>query len=193
MAKAPSGNTPHSDDVVADGIATGIPGKGHATPTRREREAANLRPLVQSDRKAANKDARAKLSQERDRARAGMANGEERYLLLKDKGPQRRFIRDYIDARFSIGEILIPTLFVFVILSGIPAIAVWVTIGMYVYLFASILDAVIVGALITKKLGAKFGESNVQKGTRLYAAMRAVQLRVMRLPKPQVKRRAYPV
>lgn len=192
MAKAPSGNTPSRDDVAAEDVVNLSSGKGHATPTRREREAANVRPLVQSDRKAANRESRAKLSAARERARVGMANGEERYLLLKDKGPQRRYIRDYVDARFSVGEILIPVLFVFVILSGIPGIAIWVTIGMYVYLALAILDAVLVGLLMTKRLSAKFGENQVQKGTRWYVAMRCVQLRVMRLPKPQVKRRAYP-
>lgn len=191
MAKSPSGNTPPRDEVVADEIAATNSGKGHATPTRREREAANLRPLVQSDRKVANREARAKMSTQRERARIGMANGEERYLLLKDKGPQRRYVRDYVDARFSVGEILIPVLFLFVIISGIPGIAVWVTIGMYAYLLAAILDAVIAARLVTKQLNAKFGESQVQK-VRWYTAMRCVQLRVMRMPKPQVKRRAYP-
>ena len=132
------------------------------------------------------------MTSQRERARIGMANGEEKYLLLKDKGPQRKFVRDYVDARFSIGEILIPILFIFVLLSGLPSIAIWVTIGMYAYLLLAILDAVLVGIIVTRKLGEKFGADNVQKGTRWYAAMRAVQLRVMRLPKPQVKRRAYP-
>ena len=67
-------------------------GKGHATPTRKEREAANLRPLVNSDRKAASKASRAKMAESRERARIGMANGEEKYLVARDRGPQRRFI-----------------------------------------------------------------------------------------------------
>ncbi len=192
MAKAPSNNTPPRGDISADEAAATVAGKGHATPTRREREAANLKPLVQSDRKAAAKEARAKMSSQRERARVGMANGEEKYLLIKDKGPQRKFVRDYVDARFSVGEILIPILFIFVLLSGLSNLTVWVTLGMYAYLFAAIVDAAIVGVIVTRKLGVKFGGDNVQKGTRWYAAMRAVQLRVMRLPKPQVKRGAYP-
>ena len=39
-----------------------------------------------------------------------MVTGDERHLPLRDKGPVRRFIRDYVDARFSIGEILLPAL-----------------------------------------------------------------------------------
>ena len=43
----------------------------------------------------------------------------------------------------------------------------------------------------TRKLAAKFGEDKVER-VRWYAAMRALQLRPLRLPKPQVKRGQYP-
>src|SRR5699024_10302153 len=66
-------------------------------------------PLVNKDRKAANRKAKEQQRQERDRARIGMMNGEEKYLIRRDKGPQRRYIRNYIDARVSVGEIFIPT------------------------------------------------------------------------------------
>ena len=79
-------------------------GKGRPTPTRKEREAANLRPLVGSDRRAAGKESRAKMAEAREKARIGMAAGEEKFLPARDKGPQRRFIRDYVDARFSVGD-----------------------------------------------------------------------------------------
>ena len=42
--------------------------------------------------------------------REGMKNGEERYLMARDKGPVRRFVRDFIDARVSIAEFLLPLL-----------------------------------------------------------------------------------
>jgi alkylation response protein AidB-like acyl-CoA dehydrogenase len=75
-------------------------GKGHATPSRAEQEAARKRPLV-PDTKEAKARAKADLAAQRDKARVGMAAGDERYLTARDKGPQRRFARDYVDSRIQ--------------------------------------------------------------------------------------------
>lgn len=185
---APSGD--NDNGVVSD---ADLPtGKGHATPTRREREAANMRPLVSNDRKAANKDARAKMAQSREKARIGLANGDERYLPQRDRGPQRKFVRDYVDARFSAGEALIPLMFIVILTTFVPALGTYSYLALWAFFLIAVIDSVILGTLVKKKLGAKFGEGAVQGGTRWYAAMRALQLRPMRLPKPQVKRWEWP-
>lgn len=164
-------------------------GKGRATPTRAEREAARKRPLVLNDRKAA----RARLNAERERQRIGMANGEEKFLPLRDRGPQKRFVRDYVDARFSVGEILLPLMFVVIFVTFIPnqTVATYALLGVWVFIIVAILDCVILGFRLQRKLAAKFGAGNVER-VRWYAAMRALQLRVLRLPKPQVKRGQFP-
>jgi hypothetical protein len=184
------------ETVVVEPVETAPVTKGHATPTRKEREAANLRPLVSSNRAGATKANRAQQAQARDRARAGIAAGEEKYLPQKDKGPQRRFVRDYVDARFSVGEVTIPFLGVYVVVSFVlssnSAFAQIALYAVYAFLIVLILDCVILGFTLQRKLAAKFGAEKVQRGFRWYAAMRSVQLRIMRLPKPQVKRGAYP-
>ena len=194
MRNTPPANNSAEPEVGVDAVDSVAGGKGRPTPTRKEREAANRRPLVSSDRKAANKESRAKMAESRERARLGMANGEEKYLVARDKGPQRRYIRDYIDARFSIGEVMIPIMFLVIILTFInDAIFQFIAIvALWVFFLMAIVDCVIVGYILNRKVGAKFGEEHVQKGNRWYAAMRALQLRPMRLPKPQVKRRQYP-
>ncbi|MFP7760309.1 DUF3043 domain-containing protein [Marisediminicola sp. LYQ85] len=191
MAKTPAGK---SDDVVADELTTdGVTrGKGRATPTRREREAANMRPLVPTDRRAANKEARTKMAAARDKARIGMANGEERYLPARDKGEQRRFVRDYVDARFSVGEALIPLMFLVILTTFLPESAVYSFIALWAFFVFTIIDSFLLGSIVTRKIKKKFGPDSVQRGTRWYAAMRAIQLRPMRLPKPQVKRWKFP-
>jgi hypothetical protein len=187
-------STPAPDYQVNTDSVTPV-SKGHATPTRKEREAANLRPLVSSDRKAGAKVSRAKMAELRDRARVGMANGEEKYLPTKDKGPQRRYVRDYVDARFSVGELMIPFLGIVIVLTFVNQ-PIFVTIGtlaLWAFLIIMVLDCLVIGFVLNKKLKAKFGEDKVNRGFRWYAATRAVQLRPMRLPKPQVKRGNFPV
>ena len=178
-------------DLNTDSISSG---KGHATPTRRAREAANLRPLVSSDRKAGNKASRAKMNEAREKARIGMANGEEKYLPMKDKGVQRRYIRDYVDARWSVGEVILPAMFLVIILTVInnAVVQTIAIVALWSFFLIAVIDCIVAGVLIQRKLTAKFGAEKVQKGNRWYTAMRALQLRPMRLPKPQVKRGAFP-
>ncbi|WP_210481653.1 DUF3043 domain-containing protein [Naasia sp. SYSU D00948] len=170
-------------------------GKGRPTPPRREREAANKRPLVPNDRKEAARQNRAKLAQSREKARIGLANGDERYLPARDKGPQRRFVRDWVDARFSVGELFLPLMVVLIIATFIPSyeVQVYAMLTMYVFIALMILDVVLLGFLVRRKVAAKFGADRVEKGLRWYAAMRALQFRRLRLPKPQVRRGQYPV
>jgi hypothetical protein len=167
-------------------------GKGRPTPTRREREAANRRPIVggsAEDKKAA----RARLNGEREKARVGMANGEERYLPAKDRGEQRRFVRDWIDARWNVGEIMMPVLVLFLIVgfaASKTVIASYALLLVWAFVALFVLDCIVLWLSFRKKLTAKFG--SMQRGTFFYILTRSWQLRFLRLPKPQVKRGQYP-
>jgi hypothetical protein len=188
MAKTPSPQPIDNDDVAE----TAAPTKGHATPTRKEQEAARKRPLVPTDRRLAAKQSRSQVQAARERARIGMAAGEEKYLPLRDKGPQKKYVRDYIDARWSIGEILLPMLVIVIISYFFESIAPYVLIGVWGAIIVVVAEGVIVGILLRRKLAAKFGADRVERGVRWYAFMRMIQMRVLRLPKPQVKRGEFP-
>ncbi len=170
-----------------------VAGKGHPTPTRKEKEEARKRPLVSNDRTAARKADRAAMQAQRDRARIGLANGEEKFLPMRDRGPQKRYVRDYVDARFSVGELLIPLMLGVIVLTFFPQPEVQLIgiIALWSFFIIAVIDVVILGFILTRRLSAKFGADKVEK-VRFYAAMRALQLRAMRLPKPQVKRGQYP-
>ena len=164
-------------------------GKGRPTPSRKQAEAANARPIVGSRDKSAIKEQRRQQASSRERARLGMMEGDERYLTARDKGPQRRFVRDYVDARWNVGEMLIPMMLVVLVMTFIPGIiqvisliVIWAFVGL------AVLDAVFVGLRLKRILADKFGEDRVQPGFRWYAAMRMFQFRPLRMPKPQVKR-----
>jgi hypothetical protein len=121
-----------------------------------------------------------------------MAAGEERYLPPRDKGPQKRYVRDYIDARFSLGEVLLPLLLVTILSYFFESIAAYVLIGVWIVIGVLIVEGIIVGFLVRRRLAAKFGADKVERGVRWYAFMRMIQMRPLRLPKPQVKRGQYP-
>ena len=193
MAKQPHSTDEPSAETLEETQARLKAGKGAPTPSRAEQEAARKRPLVPNDRKEAAKQARAKAAESRERARVGMAVGDERYLPMRDRGPQKKYVRDYVDARFSVGEVLIPVMFAVILLTFIPDAAVQ-SIGilaLWAFFLIAVADVVVLGFMLNRKLAAKFGADKVER-VRWYAAMRALQLRPLRLPKPQVKRRQYP-
>jgi hypothetical protein len=73
-----------------------------------------------------------------------------------------------------------------------PLLQVYGLFALWGFFLIAVIDCVILGFLVRKRIAAKFGATKVERGLRWYAAMRALQLRVMRLPKPQVKRGQYP-
>lgn len=171
-------------------MLNGVPtGKGRATPTRAEREAARKRPLV-PDTKEAKARARADLAAQREKARVGMASGDPRYLPARDQGPQRKFVRDWVDAGWHLGEAVMPAMVLVILATFIPlpAIQYYAFIGLWIFIFFVIGDMVITSITVKRAVKRKFGEGKVEKGLGWYAAMRTVQMRFLRLPKPQVKR-----
>jgi hypothetical protein len=181
-------------EQTAARLASGMPlGKGAPTPTRRQQEAARKRPLVPGDRKLAAKQAREKAALAREKSRIGMAAGDDKYLPVRERGPQKRFARDYVDARFNVGEFMIPVMFLVIILTFFPDpnIQTYGILALWAFFIIAVIDCVILGFILTRKVANKFGAGKAEK-VRWYAAMRALQLRVMRLPKPQVKRGQYP-
>ncbi|MCI2264046.1 DUF3043 domain-containing protein [Sediminivirga luteola] len=168
--------------------------KNRPTPTRKEREAARKQPLAQPRRKPRTKEDKERLRTERERARIGLMNGEERYLGPRDRGPQRRFVRDWVDARFSIGEVFIPVALLILIVGMFNNVQVQIAANVTVYglVLLLVVDGFLMSRALKKRLREKFGEDSLERGLTFYAVMRALQMRRFRVPKPQVKRGAYP-
>lgn len=176
-------------------------GKGRATPSRKEREAANKRPLIaakSAKRVKLTKEERRKRADERLVARQGFEAGDERYLPARDKGEQRRFVRDFVDARYTVGEFMIPLMFSVIIATFLPqynatdgsqiGLQMTVIIAMYGFFLIAVIDAIVFGRKLLRVMSAKFGEARLEKGHRWYAATRAFQFRPLRVPKPRVLR-----
>ncbi|KGN31784.1 membrane protein [Knoellia flava TL1] len=168
--------------------------KNRPTPKRREQEAARRRPLVETDRKAARNADRAKRREQMAKQRQAMLTGDEAHLPARDKGPVKRFIRDYVDARWGIAEFMLPVMLVVLALSFIrqPWAMLLVFILVYGLIAAAVVDTFLMWRRVRKKLTAKFGEDAVQRGDGFYTAMRAFQMRRTRMPRPTVARGDYP-
>ena len=131
---------------------------------------------------------REKQAAERAKIRAGMARGDEEYLLKRDRGPVRRLARNYVDARRTVGSYLMYAMFVIVMLSLLP-----IPLARLVVLFAPPVLLLVVfaeGIILARgirKLAAERYPNEDRSGVGMYAAMRAMQIRRLRIPNPQVQ------
>lgn len=164
--------------------------KGRPTPKRSEaqtqrRSVAN----TQTTRKEAAKRQRDERRVQLERQRQALASGDERYLPVRDKGPVRKFARDFIDSRFCVAEFFLP-LAVLILVLSVVKVAQLQNIALLLWLVVIVLiviDSIISAFRLKKQLTARFPDVP-KKGAIPYALMRSLQMRRLRLPKPQVKR-----
>lgn len=169
--------------------AKGDGAKNRPTPKRRDQEAARRRPLVQNDRKAARTADRAARREQAIKQRQAMMSGDDRHLPARDKGPVRRFVRDSVDARFNLGEVLLLLMLAVLVMSVLaPRIATLFFLAVYVIFGLAVLDAVLHWRRTKAKVLAKFGAGTDTKGLAFYSVMRSFQMRRTRMPRPMVER-----
>ncbi|MGL4743636.1 MAG: DUF3043 domain-containing protein [Dermatophilaceae bacterium] len=169
--------------------------KNRPTPRRRDQEAARKRPLVVTDRKQARATTRQQRREQMARTRTAMLTGDEAGMPARDRGPARRFIRDYVDSRWNLAEFMLPVMIVVLALSFYrnSAILLIVTLLTYTVLLLAATDTFLMWRRCRKRLTAKFGvEAATTRGNGMYAAMRAFQFRRSRMPRALVERGARP-
>ena len=173
--------------------------KNRPTPKRRQAEAANRKPLVPTDRKAAAKASREQMREQRMRSRAALVSGDEKHLPARDAGPEKRFVRDVVDGRWNIGEFYLILALVAVGLTLLPGllgrsmeesaqVQVIATLVLWGTVVVCATDAFLLSRLLRRRLVERFGDDVVTKGKVSYGILRAFQIRRLRLPKPQVNR-----
>ncbi|WEH18649.1 DUF3043 domain-containing protein [Streptomyces sp. VNUA24] len=164
--------------------------KGRPTPKRSvaqgQRRSVAHTPTT---RKEAAKRSRDERRSAMEKQRQALATGDERYLPARDKGPVRRFARDYVDSRFHIAEFFLPLAVLILVLSMVR-VASLQNVALLLWLFVIVLivvDSIGLAFRLKKQLNERFPDAN-KKGAVAYALMRTLQMRRLRLPKPQVKR-----
>ncbi|GAB6984808.1 DUF3043 domain-containing protein [Nocardioides pyridinolyticus] len=173
----------------AEPTPTKVGGKGRPTPTRKEAEAAAKArartPRTRKEQAAAQRASRAESSRT---VRQAMKTGDERYYPARDRGPERRFLRDFVDSRFSLIELVIPLLLVTMILgySGNESLARIGNTILMVTVLLVIMDMILLRWRVRREYARRFPEAST-KGVTYYALTRALQMKFMRLPKAQVK------
>lgn len=164
--------------------------KGRPTPKRSEAQSQRRSVAhTPTNRKDAAKRQREERRQALARQRQALAGGDERYLPARDKGPVRRFARDWVDSRFNVAEFFLPLAVVILVLSvvRVPAIQSIALLLWLVVIVLIVVDAAFSGLRLRKRLKERFPDQNT-RGAVAYALMRSLQMRRLRLPKPQVKR-----
>jgi hypothetical protein len=181
----------------ADSI-NALPGtKGRPTPSRREAEEARKQQLRSP--KGSSKEAKAARRErdqaDRQRARQGMLAGDERYLPARDRGPARAMARNFVDGRFTLAEYFIFIAILVLVLGFIPdrGIQTLVSLGFFAITAVIVMDAAVLLFMLSKRARREFPDSKDRKGLMLYAAMRSIQLRRLRLPPPRVRRNGEPI
>lgn len=192
-----------ADDADAQTPTTAKPegsgasaGKGHATPKRRDAEAARKTVLkVPADPKAAKRAMRERDRVARAEQREAMMRGDERALPQRDRGPARAFVRQWVDSRRLIAEFFLPLVVLVLIFTLIPneMLRFYASISWYAILLVVIVDLTVTGLRLSRALKAQFPDKADRKGAVFYGIMRAMQIRRLRVPLPQVKAGGAPV
>ena len=178
-------------------------GKGRPTPKRREAEGRRgpvaPPPMTQREAIKRSKDQGKSLTKEEKRAlsaerRERMMSGDEKYVLPRDRGPVRAYVRDLVDARRNIAGILLPiaVLSFVILLIPIPTVQSYGPLVLLVAIVAAVLDTVIFARAIGQKVRAKFPKgdssdlSTKSSALGFYAFNRACLFRRWRVPRPRV-------
>ena len=164
--------------------------KGRPTPKRKEAEKERvLKRLAPAATKEAKKLQKKQSRIARGAQREAYMRGEESALPPRDRGPIRKFVRDYVDARRSIGEFFLPVIVLVLFMTIVPVIQVQLAaiILMYSILGLSFIDGFYLSRKIKREVAKRFPGENL-KGVGMYGWLRSTQIRRLRAPLPRVMR-----
>jgi hypothetical protein len=190
QAEAPAAPTAGTAEEAPPGATRPgmTPRKGRPTPKRSEAERRRQPYSAPRDRKSASADYRARQREERQRRYQAMQRGEEWALPPRDRGAVKGLARDYVDSRRRLSEYYMYALIVLMVMVFIKSVLVQTVIPLLVIVLVVVMLAE--GALIGRKVRALAQQrfpGQPTRGLAMYAAMRAMQIRRFRMPKPRVK------
>lgn len=170
------------------------PGKGRPTPSRRDSESKRRGPVPpppKTQREAikrmrGNKGERRSAAKKR---RELMMAGDDRYLMPRDRGPVRAFVRDIVDSRRHLMGMFMPLVLVVFLTTLVRDIRVqqFGTLACLVLLLTMVFEGSLLARQVIRRVKAKFPDTKDRPlGLGWYAFTRAMQLRKLRVPRPRV-------
>ncbi|MFM9034946.1 MAG: DUF3043 domain-containing protein [Mycobacterium sp.] len=157
-----------------------------AEARQRRKEARNS--MTKEERKAEKVRQRSLVAQRNER----MKSGDEAYLIARDRGPVRRYVRDIVDSRSNVLGLLMPWTFLLLVGTMIaPKLALYLNYAMPAVTIAMLVDGFLLSRRVNRAVDAKFPGNTESRGKlAMYAVPRAMQPRRWRVPRPQVARGA---
>lgn len=182
-----------ADNKTSDNKAGRSPAeaaKGRPTPKRSVAEAKRRQPITGSRAPAAPRTPEDKAKARANRATKyeAMKRGESWALNPRDRGPTRALARDFVDSKRRVSEyyMYIVVLLLIGVFAGGKAAQSFVSPAILVLAVGLLIQSQLVKAGLRRLLNERMpGEP--MKGLVLYAMLRALQIRRLRIPAPRVR------
>jgi hypothetical protein len=163
---------------------------GVTTPKRTSAQRRHDKAQAPANRREAYKQMRERQKVDRAESAAGMRAGDERYLLARDRGPERALVRNIVDAKRTAGTwFFAGAIIVFIGSTGAmpPAVQLGSNLLWAILAIAVIVDSVIISRKVKRLVSERYPQTTQRMGALyLYGIMRGLTFRRMRVPKPQV-------
>jgi DUF3043 family protein len=193
FSKKPAETSPTPERAPADEIIhasrSHTPAKGKATPKRTVANRRRAEPAP-TNRREALKRSREKNREDRRESFEGMKAGDERYLLPRDKGPERALVRDIVDTRRNAGTWFFGGAFILLALSMLrdPRAVMAANLIWYLLALAVVIDTMLISRRIKKLVPERFPKTKEKmRSLYFYAFTRSIMFRRLRMPRPRVK------
>lgn len=191
--KAQDSEAAQSEEAQAKTRPAAEAGKGRPTPKRREAERNRYQSITggTSGGRGGSRGTPADKNADRtERARRyeAMKRGEDWALGPRDRGPTRKFARDWVDTHRRPSNYMMIILVVLIFGVSILTKAVGPSVSYIVYgaLVLLIVDAYSLSQTVKKQAAARFPNEST-RGIAMYAGTRALQFRFLRFPRPRLK------
>ncbi|GAA1178538.1 hypothetical protein CGLAUT_08450 [Corynebacterium glaucum] len=162
------------------------------TPAQRDQHNKELKKSMSKEEwKAYKKEQREANRAQTREIQAKMDAGDERYLMDRDKGEVRRYVRDWVDSQRFFNNYVMPMALVLLVIlllgTWLPRLSQILSLVTMAFMLTIFIEGFIIGKRVNRAVKAKFPDTtDTGFGLGMYAFSRATQPRNWRSPKPRV-------